>query len=189
MVRAHCAPPFAALIASHPQRSVWGPPLKISPLFLYSLWIHTMNRCRSQSFPATASLHRPWRALAATLGTALMLALPPATAQVPSGMGSQRNFPEAALRGNLTINGTSDATLNGSAIRMAPGMRLFSPQNTLVMAHTVLGQNFKVNYLIESSTGMLHAAWILTDAEAAQPRKGGNATTTNITTGSGAVLK
>ena len=148
-----------------------------------------MNRCHVESLSATAPPPRHWRSLAGALCAALVLAMPPAKAQVPSGMGSQRNFPEAALRGNLTVNSTSDATLNGNAIRMAPGMRLLSPQNTLVMAHTVLGQNFKVNYVIEPSTGMLHAAWILTDAEAAQPRKGSNATTTNITTGSGAVLK
>jgi hypothetical protein len=86
-------------------------------------------------------------------------------------MGSVRNFPDAALRGELTVNSTADATLNGNAIRMAPGMRLFSPQNTLVMAHTVLGQRFKVNYVIEPSTGLLISAWILTKAEASQPRK------------------
>lgn len=76
-----------------------------------------------------------------------------------------------ALRGELTVNSTADATLNGNAIRMAPGMRLFSPQNTLVMAHTILGQRFKVNYVIEPSTGLLISAWILTKAEASQPRK------------------
>ena len=93
------------------------------------------------------------------------------TGYYAEAMGSVRNFPDAALRGELTVNSTADATLNGNAIRMAPGMRLFSPQNTLVMAHTVLGQRFKVNYVIEPSTGLLISAWILTKAEASQPRK------------------
>ncbi|BEP93352.1 hypothetical protein GmRootA79_17360 [Acidovorax sp. A79] len=83
-----------------------------------------------------------------------------------------RTFPDAALRGTLTLNTVSEATLNGRTIRMAPGMRLLSPQNTLVMAHTVLGQSYKVNYVIENSTGMLITAWILTQGEAEQPRKG-----------------
>ncbi len=126
-----------------------------------------MTRCRATPFSATTSPHSFWRALAAALGTALVLASTPATAQVPSGMGSVRNFPDAALRGELTVNSTADATLNGNAIRMAPGMRLFSPQNTLVMMHTIKGQQFTVNYLIENSTGMLITAWILTKAEAA----------------------
>ena len=68
-------------------------------------------------------------------------------------------------------------------------MRLFSPQNTLIMAHSVLGKTFKVNYVLEVSTGMLHAAWILTEGEAAKPLKGSDAVITNITTESGSALK
>lgn len=112
------------------------------------------------------------RALAIGLGCALLGGTLPATAQVQSALGGTRTFPDAALRGTLTITAGSDATLNGRAIRMAPGMRLFSPQNTLVMAHTVLGQSFLVNYVIEPSTGMLQTAWILSQGEADQPRKG-----------------
>ena len=139
-----------------------------------------MNRCHFKSLSATASPRHCGRALASAWITALVLTMTPATAQVPSGMGMVRNFPEAALRGNLTINSTADATLNGRAIRMAPGMRLFSPQNTLVMAHTVLGQSFKVNYVIEPGTGLLISAWILTQAEASQPRKGSDSVERNF---------
>ena len=84
----------------------------------------------------------------------------------------EAEFPDAALRGTLTLNSTAEATLSGRTIRMAPGMRLMSPQNTLVMVNSVLGQSYKVNYVIENSTGMLLTAWILTEGEAAQPRKG-----------------
>ena len=111
-------------------------------------------------------------ALAVGLGSAVLWGSLPASAQVQGALGVSRTFPDAALRGTLIITATSDATLNGRAIRMAPGMRLFSPQNSLVMAHTVLGQTFKVNYLIEPSTGMLQSAWILSQGEADQPRKG-----------------
>ncbi|WP_085940302.1 MULTISPECIES: hypothetical protein [Acidovorax] len=112
------------------------------------------------------------RHLVAGLASALLYAALPAAAQVQPGLGGMRNFPDAALRGTLTLNTVSEATLNGRTIRMAPGMRLLSPQNTLVMAHTVLGQSYKVNYVIETSTGMLITAWILTQGEAEQPRKG-----------------
>ena len=146
-----------------------------------------MNRCNT---PASApiSRHRHAWLIALACGALVSVALP-AAAQVEPGLGMNRPFPEAALRGTLTLSTTAEAVLNGKSIRMAPGMRLFSPQNTLVMAHTVLGQTFKVNYVLEASTGMLHAAWILTEREAAQPRKGSDSTTSNITTGSGAVLK
>lgn len=123
-----------------------------------------MNRCLSVS--------RVHRTLAcALLAAAAGFAAPPATAQVVPGTGSVRNFPTAALRGTLVVNSTVEATLNGKTIRMAPGMRLFSPQNSLVYLHTVIGQKFDVNYVLETSTGMLHAAWVLTKAEAAVPRK------------------
>ncbi|MDH4417823.1 MAG: hypothetical protein QE485_11415 [Acidovorax sp.] len=144
-----------------------------------------MNRCNTTA-PISRHLHA-W--LAALACGALMSVAMPAAAQVEPGLGMNRPFPEAALRGTLTLSTTAEAVLNGKSIRMAPGMRLFSPQNTLVMAHTVLGQTFKVNYVLEASTGMLHAAWILTEREAAQPRKGSDSTTSNITTGSGAVQK
>ena len=85
---------------------------------------------------------------------------------------SLRNFPEAALRGKLVVTGMYDARLDGKPIRMAPGMRLFSPQNTLVQAHTVLEKPFTVNYVLENSTGMLLTAWILGKEEAAQKRPG-----------------
>ena len=146
-----------------------------------------MNRCNAPT-SAPISRHRHAWLIALACGALVSVALP-AAAQVEPGLGMNRPFPEAALRGTLTLSTTAEAVLNGKSIRMAPGMRLFSPQNTLVMAHTVLGQTFKVNYVLEASTGMLHAAWILTEREAAQPRKGSDSTTSNITTGSGAVLK
>ena len=126
-----------------------------------------MNRC--------ALLLRPLRALgllAALAGTALLSTLPAQSQQVPAALGNVRNFPPAALRGTLVVNGMYDAQLDGKAIRMAPGVRLFSPQNALVQAHTVINQKFTVNYVIEASTGMLLTAWILSKDEAAQKRAG-----------------
>ncbi len=126
-----------------------------------------MNRC-------TFSL-RPLRTLgllAALAGGTLLGTLPAQAQQVPAALGNVRNFPDAALRGKLVVTGMYDAKLDGQAIRMAPGMRLFSPQNALVQAHTVIDQSFTVNYVKEASTGMLLTAWILSKDEAAQKRAG-----------------
>ena len=122
---------------------------------------------------------------ALALGASAWMAAAPATAQntPPTALTGQRNFPEAALRGTLVITSATTATINGNAIRMAPGMRLLSPENGLVMLHTVVGQEFTANYLIENSTGMLLTAWILSKAEAAQARAGGVANTVNYTSG------
>ena len=128
-----------------------------------------MNRC-------TLSL-RPLRTLgviAFLAGGTLLGTLPAQAQQVPAALGNVRNFPEAALRGTLVVNGMYDAQLDGKAIRLAPGMRLFSPQNALVQAHTVINQPFTVNYVREASTGMLLTAWILSKGEAAQKRAGQN---------------
>nr|WP_200932993.1 hypothetical protein [Acidovorax sp. Leaf160] len=138
--------------------------------------MYTMNRC--------LPLHSPTaRALLAGAACALAVLSAPATAlaqDVPPGLGIVRNFPDAALRGTLVINSTVEAQINGQTIRMAPGMRLFSPQNSLVFLHTVIGQRFRVNYVLEASTGMLLSAWILSEGEARQPRKGGDAVERNF---------
>ena len=127
------------------------------------------------------------RQMAATLalGACALMVAAPASAQnnQPITLNGLRNFPEAALRGTLVVTSATTASINGNAIRMAPGMRLLSPDNSLVMLHTMTGQELTVNYLIEYSTGMLLTAWILTKAEAAQARAGSNATTVNYNTG------
>ena len=140
-----------------------------------------MNRCTTTFFSRPLA-----RRLVAGLTFALLGATLPAAAQVVPGLGGMRNFPDAALRGTLTLNSLTEATLNGRSIRMAPGMRLLSPQNTLVMLHGVLGQSYKVNYVIENSTGMLLTAWILTKGEADVPRKGSDTVERNYRTESDA---
>ena len=137
-----------------------------------------MQRCTSSHAPLPR--HRTARTpqllallLATTVGA---LASGPAIAQTQApalpAPGAMRNFPEAALRGTLHIDASGQAHINDKAIQMAPGLRIFNPQNALVMRHSVLGQTFTVNYLIEKSTGWLITAWILSKAEVAQPRPG-----------------
>ena len=91
---------------------------------------------------------------------------------MPGELGGSRTFPEQAKRGTLAILSTVDAEIDGKPVRMAPGMRLLSPQNSLVMLHSVVGKQYVVNFRIEPSTGMLHTAWILNKAEIALPRPG-----------------
>jgi hypothetical protein len=138
-----------------------------------------MNRCTTTSLPLSITALRA-RMLLAGAACALLCTALPAAAQVQPGLGGMRTFPDAAQRGNLTITSVSEASLNGRPIRMAPGMRLLSPQNTLVMPHSVVGQSYKVNYVIEASTGMLITAWILTQGEAEQPRKGSDTVERNF---------
>ena len=116
-----------------------------------------MNRC------TTAFLNRRLFgsiALAAAASASLL-----AQAQgLPSN--DTRNFPPTALFGELTITNFPEVAINGAAIRTTPGFRLFDAKNRLVFAHTLQGQTFTVNYVIEPSTQWLHQAWILTPDEA-----------------------
>lgn len=77
-----------------------------------------------------------------------------------------RSFPDTALRGVMQIAPLPELTINGKRLRTTPGFRLFDAQNRLVFAHTLQGQTFTVNYVIESSTGWLHQVWLLTPEEA-----------------------
>ena len=137
-----------------------------------------MQRCTSSHAPLprhrTARTPQLLALLLATTVGALASGPVLAQAQAPAlpAPGAMRNFPEAALRGTLHIDASGQAHINDKAIQMAPGLRIFNPQNALVMRHSVLGQTFTVNYLIEKSTGWLITAWILSKAEVAQPRPG-----------------
>lgn len=134
-----------------------------------------MPRCLFVTTSRIGAVRRLWPLLALCAASALggLASLPtPAQAQMLPVTGASRNFPEAALRGTLVITGQGQAAINGKAIRTAPGMRLFNAENALVMLHTVIGQKFTVNYLLEPSTGLLITAWVLSTAEAAQQRQG-----------------
>ncbi|MDP3372836.1 MAG: hypothetical protein Q8S34_01245 [Hydrogenophaga sp.] len=117
----------------------------------------TMNRCIS---PQTVG--RRGAALALCL---LALGFWPATqAQTQS-----RNFPAAALRGTLVVVQPPIISLDGKPARLSPGARIRSNTNMLVMSGALVGQELTVNYLLEPN-GMVHEAWILTPAEAAEKR-------------------
>lgn len=113
------------------------------------------------------------RTVAAPMATALALLVgavwQPTQAQTAAVAGA-RNFPPAALRGELVIGRMPEVTLNGKAMRTTPGFRLFGTDGRLLMAHQLAGQTLQVNYLIEPSTQWLHQAWILTPEEAALKR-------------------
>lgn len=85
-------------------------------------------------------------------------------AQTPS-----RSFPAAALRGTLVVVQPPVISLNGKPARLSPGARIRSQTNMLVMSGALVNQELTVNYLLEPN-GMVHEAWILTPAEAAEKR-------------------
>lgn len=85
----------------------------------------------------------------------------PAAAQV------QRNFPAHALRGTLVVGAPPEATLNGQAARLAPGARIRSQDNLLVLSATLSGANLLVHYTLDP-LGLVKDVWILSADEAAK---------------------
>lgn len=101
-------------------------------------------------------------------GLALALAF---TLLAPTAHAQGRMFPEQALRGLLVVGTPPAITINDQATRLSPGSRIRDTSNRIVFAQGLVGQQLVVNYTRES-TGQVHEIWLLTPAEAAQPRAG-----------------
>ncbi len=82
-----------------------------------------------------------------------------------------RQFPQAALRGVLQVTQSPEVLLNGVSARLSPGARLKDSHNMLQLPATLSGQRLLVNY-VRDPQGLLHEVWILTSAEAQEPRAG-----------------
>jgi hypothetical protein len=121
---------------------------------LHSPWIYTMNRCA----PLALSL-----ALAGTLA-----ALAPAPASAQDGQALQRNFPKAALRGQIVFGAPPDITMNGFATRLAPGYRIHGLDNLLVTSGQLDGLAATVDYTRDVE-GHVYEVWILGKSEIARP--------------------
>lgn len=139
--------------------AAWARPVAL--FHIDSLWMDTMNRC----FPPHAAARCATAlALGLFLGLLALSFVPAAQAQTQS-----RNFPTAALRGTLVVVQPPIVSLDGKPARLSPGARIRSQTNMLLMSGALVGQELTVNYLLEPS-GMVHEAWILTPAEAAEKR-------------------
>jgi len=131
-----------------------------------------MNRCKKPTNALT------FIALCTAVAGAAGLFSLPAQAQdeVPrpqtqnESLVGGRNFPIGTLRGKFMVTSAPDVELDGHADRLAPGARIRSPQNMLVMSGAVVGQRYLVNYTRDAA-GLLRDVWILTADEASAPRE------------------
>lgn len=120
-----------------------------------------MNRCLLASLMAAPLLGAAWPCAAQATSPQVQTALQAAQLGL-------RNLPSHTQLGVLRVDQIPNAQINGQAVRTAPGFRLFNADNKLIFAHTVLGQDLKVAYLMEASTQWLLTAWILTPEEQAR---------------------
>ncbi len=122
----------------------------------------------------TTRLQRAARSTVTAITVALgAIAAVPALAQTATYapfQGPVRAFPNHAFRGTLVVTSLADATIDGNKLLLAPAFKLYNPQNMAVRPNTMLDQKLTVNYVIEKSTGRVHAAWILNSQEVAIKR-------------------
>ena len=112
-----------------------------------------MNRC-------TPHLLRILFILAASTPLATL----PAHAQIAESKPGVRQFPAAALRGEMVVQTPPVITLDGKADRLTPGSRIHGTNNLLLMSGTLVNQKLVVNYLREGA-GNVHEVWILNSEE------------------------
>lgn len=110
-----------------------------------------------------------------------LASLGPCTATAQSIL---RQFPAAARRATLQVTQPPEVLINGNPARLAPGARIKSSNNLLVMSASLVGTPVLVNY-VRDSQGLIHEVWILS-AEEAQEKRVGMEAVTNFVFGSDA---
>ncbi len=99
------------------------------------------------------------------LSALFLLAATSASAQTADFKPAVRQFPAAALRGEMVVVAPPEITLDGKPDRLSPGSRIRGADNLLVMSAALVNQKVVVNYLRESA-GNVHEVWILNSEEA-----------------------
>lgn len=99
------------------------------------------------------------------LATGVLLAALPSQAQ-----SLKRPFPPDALRGTLTMTQPPHARMDDREVRLSPGARIMSDNNTVVRPASLVGKEVVVNYKVDGR-GQIQMVWILTPEEAKEKRR------------------
>ena len=75
-----------------------------------------------------------------------------------------RQFPQGTQAGTLVVSTPPEATIDGKALRLAPGVRIQGPDNMQVMSAALVGRSFVVAYL-RDAYGLVSRIWLLNEAE------------------------
>ena len=86
---------------------------------------------------------------------------------VAPAAAQSRSFPQNALRGAIVFGDDRQITLNGRAASLSPGARVRNEGNMIVMATSLTGAKWLVNYTLDIGGGQVREVWILRPEEAA----------------------
>ncbi len=78
-----------------------------------------------------------------------------------------RNFPAAALRGEIVITVPPEILLNGRPARLSPGARIRGMNNMLEMSGAMVGARLPVHYTFDFG-GEVSQVWVLREDELAK---------------------
>jgi hypothetical protein len=112
--------------------------------------MYTMNRCTRS---------RVGTAFAAVLAGLFLTFAISASAQ-----GIRREAPKDVVLGKMVVTAPPQITLDGKPDRLSPGSRIRDLNNMIVLSGGVVGKTLPVVYRRDAA-GLVHEAWILTDAE------------------------
>ena len=102
---------------------------------------------------------------------------------LPAGVHAQaRNIPEQAKGGAMTHLQDMFVTINGVAVRLAPGAQIRDQDNRLIVP-TAVPAGSQVRYLLDQE-GLVRQVWILTPEEVQQPAASSGTGTDSSGTGS-----
>jgi hypothetical protein len=138
---------------------------------------NTMKRCKSLSISAVAS------AFFLLAASSLLLSVPAGAQTSSDAKPNVRQFPKAAMRGEMVVKNHPLLTLNGKPEQLSPGARIFDKNNYLVLSGQLVNQELLVNY-VRDGGGQIHQVWILNSEEAKEKRAGSNITIFNFFSGS-----
>jgi hypothetical protein len=111
--------------------------------------------------------HRMEFAMSATMRPVRLLMIFLLATLAFSAMAVDRDFPASALRGKLTITDYPNVTVNGQALRLSPGSRIWNTQQLTQIPNSLGADTYQVNYTLNIQ-GDIDRVWILTTDEASQ---------------------
>jgi hypothetical protein len=122
------------------------------------------NRLNTPTRPGTRQALRLCATALAALIVSILVALAAAPAQAQI-----RSIPENAQLGTLTLGIFPDAVLNGKAVRLGPGARIYNQDNMIIVPSTLKDVTSVVAF-VTGSLGEVVSVWILKEAELKQLR-------------------
>lgn len=95
---------------------------------------------------------------------------------------AKRRFPTTSLRGEMVVTSPPEILMDDRPDRLSPGARIRDTENRMVVSGALANQRVVVNY-VRDPMGQVSEAWILTQEEAREKRRGLFETITNYITG------